>query len=256
MQGAGPAHSDDAASLLAELLIPEAPGASSSRPPWPPCRPSPVRSRSSRTPQRRNDARCSKRPTSPHPRSRRSPRRDYLRRLERTIFARSSWPAPGTSFSARGPARACKARAPSAERHADSTSCSTAGGVSRLSHRDICPAAAHPARRQHRTLRDEISQSEHCGWMWGGTVSAMHLWVRLRPWERLAEQATCNSSPRNGSARTISRTALPANRGSHHVPSAGRADSASLTHTHDAYKKQQKSTGSTRGHHLPTGWSE
>src|SRR4029077_4479764 len=47
--------------------------------------------------------------------------------------------------------------------------------------------AAPILRETHRTFGDEMSQSEQLRWMWGGTVSAMHLWDD-EAWERLASR--------------------------------------------------------------------
>jgi DNA-binding CsgD family transcriptional regulator len=48
-------------------------------------------------------------------------------------------------------------------------------------------AAVPILRDTHRTFGDEMSHTEQLRWMWGGTVSAMHLWDD-EAWERLADR--------------------------------------------------------------------
>src|SRR5579864_476226 len=107
-------------------------------------------------------------------------RETYLEALTAAIYA-GPLAAPGTSSAE--VARAAKAapRAPT-PRGLDLL---LDGLIALLT--DTYVAAAPILRETHRAFGDEMSQSEQLGWIWGGTVSAMHLWDD-EGWERLADR--------------------------------------------------------------------
>src|SRR4029077_12805754 len=107
-------------------------------------------------------------------------RETYLEALTSAIFA-GPLAAPGTSSAE--VARAAKAapRAPT-PRGLDLL---LDGVVALLT--ETYPPAPPILRETHRTFGDETSQSEQLRWMWGGTVSAMHLWDD-EAWELLASR--------------------------------------------------------------------
>jgi DNA-binding CsgD family transcriptional regulator len=107
-------------------------------------------------------------------------RETYLDALTAAIFA-GPLAAPGTSSAE--VARAAKAapRAPT-PRGLDLL---LDGLVALLTETYV--AAAPILRETHRTFGDEMPQHEQLRWMWGGTVSAMHLWDD-EGWERLADR--------------------------------------------------------------------
>jgi RNA polymerase sigma factor (sigma-70 family) len=107
-------------------------------------------------------------------------RETYLEALTAAIFA-GPLAAPGTSSAE--VARAAKAapRAP-VPRGLDLL---LDGLVTLLTETYV--AAAPILRETHRTFGDEMPQDEQLRWMWGGTISAMHLWDDAG-WERLADR--------------------------------------------------------------------
>jgi len=107
-------------------------------------------------------------------------RETYLEALTAAIFA-GPLAAPGTSSAE--VARAAKAapRAPT-QRGLDLL---LDGLVALLTETYV--AAAPILRETHRTFGDEMPQDEQLRWMWGGTISAMHLWDD-EGWGRLADR--------------------------------------------------------------------
>jgi len=107
-------------------------------------------------------------------------RETYLEALTAAIFA-GPLAEPGTSSA--DVARAAKAapQAP-APRGVDLL---LDGLVALLTESYL--AAAPILRQAHRAFGDEMPQDEQLRWMWGGTVSAMHLWDD-EAWERLADR--------------------------------------------------------------------
>jgi DNA-binding CsgD family transcriptional regulator len=107
-------------------------------------------------------------------------RETYLEALTAAIFA-GPLAAPGTSSAA--VARVAKAapRAPT-PRGLDLL---LDGLIALLT--DTYVAAAPILRQTHRAFGDEMSHNEQLRWMWGGTVSAMHLWDD-EAWELLASR--------------------------------------------------------------------
>jgi DNA-binding CsgD family transcriptional regulator/tetratricopeptide (TPR) repeat protein len=107
-------------------------------------------------------------------------RETYLDALTAAIFA-GPLAAPGTSSAEVARAARAAPRAPT-PRGLDLL---LDGLVALLTETYV--AAAPILRETHRTFGDEMSQSEQLRWMWGGTVSAMHLWDD-EGWERLADR--------------------------------------------------------------------
>src|SRR4029077_18659297 len=107
-------------------------------------------------------------------------RETYLEALTAAIYA-GPLAEPGTSSAE--VARAAKAapRAPTPR----AVDLLLDGLVALLTETYV--AAAPILRETHRAFGDEMSQSEQLRWMWGGTVSAMHLWDD-EAWELLASR--------------------------------------------------------------------
>ena len=103
-------------------------------------------------------------------------------------------------------------------------------------------AAAVPILREtQRAFEDGMSQTEQLRWMWGGTVSAMHLWDD-EGWER-AVRTTPPARPRDRSARRSPQPHL-SHRGQMHVFAGELATAASL---HDAIQDATELTGTHFG---------
>jgi DNA-binding CsgD family transcriptional regulator len=104
----------------------------------------------------------------------------YLEALTAAIFA---GPVAGPGAGARDVAQA--ARAAPAARRSRGPDLLLDGLVALLS---ASYAAAVPILRQAvRAIEDETSQTEQLRWMWGATVSTLHLWDD-EGWERLADR--------------------------------------------------------------------
>ncbi len=107
-------------------------------------------------------------------------RETYLEALTAAIFA-GPLAGPGASSSevaeaARAAPRAPKPRGPDLLLD---------GLVALLS--DTYAAAVPILRQARRAIEDEMSQTEQLRWMWGATVSTLHLWDD-EGWERLSER--------------------------------------------------------------------
>ena len=102
-------------------------------------------------------------------------------------------------------------------------------------------AAAVPILREtQRAFEDGMSQIEQLRWMWGGTISAMHLWDD-EGWERLSERHL--QLVRETGALGDLPTAL-SHRGQMHVFAGELATAASL---HDAIQDATELTGTHFG---------
>ena len=107
-------------------------------------------------------------------------------------------------------------------------------------------AAAVPILREtQRAFEDGMSQTEQLRWMWGGTISAMHLWDD-EGWERLSERHL--QLVRETGALGDLAIAL-SHRGQMHVFAGELATAASL---HDAIQEATELTGTHFGS-LPRG---
>ena len=107
-------------------------------------------------------------------------RETYLEALTAAIFA-GPLAAPGTS--SREVAEAAKAAPPAPT--ARGLDLLLDGLVALLT--DTYPAAVPILRETQRAFGNEMSQSEQLRWMWGGTISAIHLWDD-EAWERLSKR--------------------------------------------------------------------
>ncbi len=107
-------------------------------------------------------------------------RETYLEALTAAIFA-GPLAAPGTNAAEVARAAIAAPRAPT-PRGLDLL---LDGLVALLTRTYV--VAAPILRQTHRAFGDEMSQSEQLRWMWGGTVSAMHLWDD-EAWELLASR--------------------------------------------------------------------
>jgi DNA-binding CsgD family transcriptional regulator len=107
-------------------------------------------------------------------------RETYLEALSAAIFA---GPLAGPGASSVEVARAAKAAPPAREpRGLDLL---LDGLVALLT--DTYAAAVPVLRATQRAFEDGMSQTEQLRWMWGGTISAMHLWDD-EGWARLADR--------------------------------------------------------------------
>jgi len=108
-------------------------------------------------------------------------------------------------------------------------------------------AAAVPILREtQRAFEDGMSQIEQLRWMWGGTISAMHLWDD-EGWERLSERHL--QLVRETGALGDLPTAL-SHRGQMHVFAGELATAASL---HDAIQDATELTGTHFGPYHEVG---
>ena len=106
-------------------------------------------------------------------------RETYLEALTAAIFA---GPLAGPGASPREVAKAASAAPPAREPRGPDLLLD--GLVALLT--DTYGAAVPVLRQAQRTIEDAMSQTEQLRWMWGATVSTLHLWDD-EGWERLAD---------------------------------------------------------------------
>ena len=123
---------------------------------------------------------CSKPPSGSERSIRELARETYLEALTAAIFA---GPLAGPGASSREVAEAARA-APRA-RKPRGPDLLLDGLVALLS--DSYVAAVPILRQAQRAIEGEMSQTEQLRWMWGATVSALHLWDD-EGWERLSDR--------------------------------------------------------------------
>jgi DNA-binding CsgD family transcriptional regulator len=166
-------------------------------------------------------------------------RETYLEALTAAIFA---GPLAGPGASSPEIAQAARA-APSAQKP---------GGLDLLLDglvallTDTYAAAVPILRETQRAFEDGMSQTEQLRWMWGGTISAMHLWDD-EGWEQLSKRHL--QLVRETGALGDLPTAL-SHRGQMHVFAGELASAASL---HDAIQDVTQLTGTHFGPYHEVG---
>jgi len=160
-------------------------------------------------------------------------RETYLEALTAAIFA-----GPLAGPGARSPEIAQAARAAPPAQQPGALDILLDGLVALLT--GTYAAAVPILRETQRAFEDGMSQTEQLRWMWGGTISAMHLWDD-EGWERLSERHL--QLVRETGALGDLPTAL-SHRGQMHVFAGELATAASL---HDAIQDATELTGTHFG---------